>query len=290
MLKVNARAAGCHVNEDQPPLDGIIIETTGLADPGPVCKTFFAEEDILSRTRIDGVLTVVDACHFLSQVQRIRSDGAVNESAQQVAFADKLLLNKVNLATEAHLQLVETEIRRLNEICPIFRCNLVACTDQLPLDRILGSETFSLDRVLQDLGEASTPDVRAAKKPRTEADAFCAAFKPKSRHDSGIATCAITIEGAPVILQRFLDVMNSLRTQHASDLYRYKGIVCVKEETGGIKRSAMQGVHDMCMFQPRGVWPAEMPHRSELVFIGRNLDEALWKRLFEKTKEGALGE
>ncbi|CAE8697040.1 unnamed protein product, partial [Polarella glacialis] len=75
-------------------LDGILIETTGLADPGPVCKTFFADEELRERTRIDGVITLVDARHFLQQLRRDRSDGSVNESAQQVAFADKVLLNK----------------------------------------------------------------------------------------------------------------------------------------------------------------------------------------------------
>lgn len=285
----NAQAAGqggC--SGDTPPLDGIIVETTGLADPGPVCKTFYAEERLRQRTRIDGVLTVVDAKHFLEQLRRRRSDGAVNESAQQIGFADKLLLNKVDAVDDATLQSVEAEIRSINAVCPIIRCSLSTHPDQVPIDVLLGCQSFSLDRVVQDLGEleAGAP---LAKKARSGGGQFCQTFKaPAFRHDTGVSTCAFTITDAPLILERFTEVMNSLRAAHAVDLYRYKGIVCVKEPGGRVSRAVLQGVHDMCMFEPRGVWPDGAPPRSDIVFIGRNLDAELWGRLFEKAKEGDM--
>ncbi|CAE8595949.1 unnamed protein product [Polarella glacialis] len=117
-------------------LDGILIETTGLADPGPVCKTFFADEELRERTRIDGVITLVDARHFLQQLRRDRSDGSVNESAQQVAFADKVLLNKVDAVDASALQEVEHEIRRINGVCPIVRCSLASKPGEVPLGAV----------------------------------------------------------------------------------------------------------------------------------------------------------
>jgi len=80
-------------------LDGIIIETTGIADPGPIVKTFCMSEEVEKYCKVDGIVTLVDGAHFLSQLTRERAKDAVNESAQQVAFADKVLLNKVDACT-----------------------------------------------------------------------------------------------------------------------------------------------------------------------------------------------
>lgn len=288
----NLAAGGAHgAGQERPPLDGILIETTGLADPGPVCKTFYAEDELRERTRMDGVLTVVDAHHFIEQLRRQRSQGAVNESAQQVGFADRLILNKVDSVSEATLQEVEKEIRCINQVCPIYRCSLATRPDQVPLDQLLHSESFSLDRVLRDLGEPE-PQEPPVKRARTQARGslqLCAPFRPQqSRHDTGVATFAVALEGKPLVLDRFMQVMNSIRFERAVDLYRYKGVVCVKEPSGAVKRAVLQGVHDMCMFEPRGAWPSDAELKSEIVFIGRNLDSGLWTRLLEKTQEGIL--
>eukprot|EP00929_Paragymnodinium_shiwhaense_P084393 TRINITY_DN45117_c0_g1_i1.p1 TRINITY_DN45117_c0_g1~~TRINITY_DN45117_c0_g1_i1.p1 ORF type:complete len:552 (-),score=86.68 TRINITY_DN45117_c0_g1_i1:379-1950(-) len=278
---------------DKPPLDGIIIETTGLADPGPVCKTFYAEEDLRRRARIDGVVTVVDAAHFSMQLNRKRSDGAVNESAQQVAFADKILLNKVDAVTPDALQSIEKEIGQINGMCPIIRCSLKSNPEGIPLNELLASQSFSLDRVIADLGNdtaSQRQDPPAAKRQRSGAGvSLRESFRGASRHDSGVSTCFIHVTGAPLELEKFMHVMNTLRAEKAMDLYRYKGFVCIKEPSGTLKRAVLQGVHDMAMMEPRGVWPADAPFESQLVFIGRNLDKELWTSLFEKTKEGVLG-
>merc|ERR1712151_1231728 len=103
-----------------------------------------------------------------------------------------------------------------------------------------------------------------------------AAYRPQSRHDSGVSTFVVFVEDAPLILDRFMEVMNNLRREHAVDLYRYKGIVCVKEPSGAVKCAVLQGVHDLATFEPRGAWPSSTWMKSEIVFIGRNLDRETW--------------
>lgn len=322
---VNKAAAGGVGEAGKPVLDGIIIETTGLADPGPVCKTFYVDDELRSRTRIDGVLTLVDARYFLTQLRRQRSDGSVNESAQQVGFADKILLNKTDLVDPGSLREVMAEVRRMNRICPIVRCSLATQPDKVPLDELLSIESFSLDRVLQDVEEeAREPQAkrrrldelgsgegrgagqndhgRGEEGPLEERGRWlCLAGdhggahghrhdRNDHQHDTGVATCAFVLEGAPLVIKRFQETMNSIRRDNAEDLYRYKGIVCVKEPSGVIKRAVLQGVHDLCQFEPRGIWPEDQPKKSQLVFIGRRLDERLFGRLLEYCKEGILDE
>src|ERR1700709_2610032 len=95
--------------------DAIIVETTGLADPGPVAQTFFVDEDVKAKTRLDSVTTVVDAKHVLLRL----SDS--KEAAAQIAFADEIVLNKVDLVSESDLRMIEARIRRLNPLAPIHR-------------------------------------------------------------------------------------------------------------------------------------------------------------------------
>lgn len=301
LRRADAQAANLRAGigeQGRAPLDGILIETTGLADPGPVIKTFYAEEELLDRTKINGVLTVVDACHFLQQVRRSRSAGAVNESAQQVGFADRLLLNKVDAVDGSTLEQVEASIRSINELCSITRCSLSQNPWAVDLPGLLAAESFSLDRVLDELGATGAPAAPPGLPPLPKRarigpgalDVVRSSFSPKSRHDSDIGTFTVTLEGAPLVLERFTEVMNSLRAEKAVDLYRYKGIVCVREPGGATRRAVLQGVHDLCLFEPRGPWPPEATPKSQIVFIGRSLDRELYGRLFEKTKEGALGE
>merc|ERR1712014_74436 len=90
------------------PLDGVIIETTGLADPAPVAQTFFADDYIQARMVLDGIVTVVDAKHVLQHLREEKPEGVENEAVEQVAFADRILLNKVDLVPPEVLEEVES--------------------------------------------------------------------------------------------------------------------------------------------------------------------------------------
>lgn len=131
------------------PLDGIIIETTGMADPGPVAQTFFADDFVQANMTLDGILTVVDAKHVLEHLREEKPDGVVNESVEQIAFADRILLNKTDLVTAEYLDEVQHEIRRINKTAQIRRTQ----NSQVDMDYVLGIRAFSLDKVLAQVSE-----------------------------------------------------------------------------------------------------------------------------------------
>ena len=94
--------------------DGVLIETTGLADPAPVAQTFFMDEKVAERYKIDGIITVVDAKHIIQHVEEERPEGVGNEAVEQLAFADRIMLNKIDLVSEDKLKDVENMIKSIN--------------------------------------------------------------------------------------------------------------------------------------------------------------------------------
>merc|ERR1711959_634101 len=127
------------------PLDAVLIETTGLADPAPVAQTFFADDFVQRHMALDGILTVVDACHIIQHLDEEKPEGAENEAVEQLAFADRVLLNKTDLVDEATLEEVEKRIRMINKEVPIRRC----LQSEVDMDYILGIQAFDLDKILE---------------------------------------------------------------------------------------------------------------------------------------------
>eukprot|EP00964_Phaeocystis_antarctica_P064678 scaffold38938_cov55-Phaeocystis_antarctica.AAC.3 len=126
-------------------LDAIIIETTGLADPGPVAQTFFMDESIKEFARLDGIVTLVDAKHIEQHLDEEKPEGVENESVEQVCFADRLLLNKVDLVSPEDLTRVEARLRKLNAYAPIVQCQNADVT----MENVLNIKAFELQRVLE---------------------------------------------------------------------------------------------------------------------------------------------
>ena len=126
-------------------MDAIIIETTGLADPAPVAQTFFMDEKIKSLARIDGILTVVDAKHIIQHLDEEKPEGVENEAVEQVAFADRMLINKCDLVDEDYLNVVEARLRAINRDAPFTRC----IKSQVPLAKLLGIGAFNLENVIK---------------------------------------------------------------------------------------------------------------------------------------------
>ena len=126
-------------------LDCILIETTGMADPAPVAQTFFVDDNVKEHFRLDGIVTLVDAKHIEQHLDEEKPEGVENESVEQVCFADRLLLNKVDLVSPEDLTRVEARLRKLNAYAPIVQCQNANVT----MENVLNIKAFELQRVLE---------------------------------------------------------------------------------------------------------------------------------------------
>ncbi len=243
--------------------DAIIVETTGLADPGPVAQTFFVDDDVKAGAHLDSVTTVVDARHVLGAL----ADG--REAAEQIAFADQIILNKTDLVSEAELDAVETRLRRLNPLAPIHRAQRA----NVPLDAIIGRGGFDLARIIDLEPEFLNPPHGAAGHVH---DADCGTDQPHGHvhadhvHDEEIKGVSLSLAGS-VDADKLTRWLNDLLAVQGPDILRAKGIFSV---AGDERRLVFQAVHMILEGDFQGVWPATEARASRMVFIGRHLDEA----------------
>ena len=224
--------------------DGIIIETTGLANPAPVAQTFFVDDDIRAKTRLDAIVTVVDAKHL---PQRLLDS---HEAEDQIAFADVIVLNKTDLVTPEELVAVEAQIRRINKFAKIHH----AQKSNVPIAELLDQGAFDLNRVL-----AHTPDFLT---------------DDEHEHNDDIASMSFEVT-APIDPEKFNAWIGGLLAQKGQDLLRTKGILSYK---GDDRRFAFQAVHMIADGDFIGPWKDGDPRVSRLVFIGRNLNRPQLRR------------
>ncbi len=232
--------------------DGIIIETTGLANPAPVAQTFFVDEGVRARTRLDAIVTVVDAKNLPARLD----DSA--EAAAQIAFADVIVLNKTDLVSEAELAEVEAKIRAINRFATIHRTQRSA----VDIDAVMGRGAFDLERILADV----QPDFL------TDSD---------HEHNDDIASMSFEV-AKPLDAERFNVWIGQLLQEKGQDLLRTKGIL---HYAGEDKRFAFQAVHMIADGGFVGAWPPG-ERRSRIVFIGRNLNRPQLRRGFEACQAG----
>ena len=227
--------------------DGIIIETTGLANPAPVAQTFFVDDGVRARTRLDAIVTVVDAKNLPARL----ADSA--EAADQIAFADVIVLNKTDLVTPDELDAVEAKIRAINRFAVIHRTvrSAVAIAD------VLDQGAFDLNRVL-----AHTPDFLTDNE---------------HEHNDDINSMSFELE-APIDPEKFNAWIGVLLAERGQDLLRTKGILGYKDEE---RRFAFQAVHMIADGAFIGPWKDGEPRTSRIVFIGRNLNRPQMRRGFE---------
>ena len=256
--------------------DAIVIETTGLADPGPVAQTFFVDEDVKARTRLDSVTTVVDAKHI-----HLRLDDS-REAREQIAFADQIVLNKTDLVSESELAAVEARLRRLNPLAPIHR----AQRSNVPLDAILGRGGFDLDRILSLEPEFLNPAHGEAGHVHDEhcEDDHDHAHGHDHGHDHGDHQHDDDIKGVSLRLDRPIDSnkisrwLNDLLALQGPNILRAKGILDVKGEN---RRLVFQAVHMILEGDLQREWRDGEQRYSRMVFIGRDLNEAQLRAGFE---------
>ena len=229
--------------------DGILVETTGLADPGPVAQTFFTDDDVKAKTRLDAIVTVIDAKHFFGQLEQ------GSEAEQQVAFADVILLNKTDLVSAEELAKVEDRIRGINRYARIFHTQ----KSQIELEAILDKGAFDLGRILE-----FEPDFLHSGHDHN--------------HEDEIRSLSITAD-RPVDPDRFQKWMGALLQIKGADIFRSKGILAID---GAPRRYVYQGVHMMMDSAWGTPWKDGEKRSSKLVFIGRNLDGDNLQRGFEE--------
>jgi len=232
-----------------PYIDGIIIETTGLADPAPVAQTFFLDDDIAAFARLDGIVTLVDAKHIEQHLDEEKPEGAENEAVEQVAFADRLLLNKTDLVTESDLVRIENRLRSVNQFAPIQRCSQA----QVAVDSVLDIRGFDLNRTLEMDPEFLNSD-------------------SEHEHDDSVSSLSITQAG-DVNIEDLRSWMGDLLADKGNDIFRMKGVISIAHAK---QRYVYQGVHMLFegMFDDDHVWGADDARESKLVFIGKGLDKA----------------
>ncbi|AFZ29385.1 cobalamin synthesis protein P47K [Gloeocapsa sp. PCC 7428] len=218
--------------------DHLVIETTGLADPAPVIQTFFVDEDMQTQLSLDAVVTVVDAKHIWQHWE-------ADEAQEQIAFADVILLNKVDLVSEDVLEELERRIRGMNAIAKIYRTR----NAELEMDTLLGVNAFDLSRALEI-------DPNFLKEDAHE-------------HDETIGSVALVESGA-LSMEKLNEWMSYLLQTRGPDIFRMKGILNIAGED---HRFVFQGVHMLFEGTRDRRWKPNETRKNELVFIGRNLDE-----------------
>jgi G3E family GTPase len=227
--------------------DGIIVETTGLANPAPVAQTFFVDEDVKAKTRLDAIVTVVDAKHLAA-----RLDDSP-EAADQIAFADVIVLNKLDLVTPDELAAVEEKIRVINRFAEIHH----ATRGDVPIDKLLGLNAFDLNRVL-----AAVPD-----------------FLDEDSHTHNEHLTSISLSlSAPLDAAKFNTWIGHILQTQGANLLRTKGILNYQGED---QRFAFQAVHMIADGGFVAPWKPDEPRSSRLVFIGRDLNRPQLRRGFE---------
>jgi len=225
--------------------DHLVIETTGLADPAPVIQTFFMDEDVQAQTNLDSVVTVVDAKHIWQHWE-------AEEAQEQIAFADVVLLNKTDLVTPEELNELERRIRGMNALAKIYRTR----NAELEMDALLGIGAFDLNRALEIDPEFLNETAH--------------------EHDATVGSVAIVESGELDGIKLNEWIGNLLQTQ-GPDIFRMKGILTIAGED---QRFVFQGVHMLFDGRADRPWKSNETRKNELVFIGRNLDEAQLKEDF----------
>ncbi|MEM1370373.1 MAG: GTP-binding protein [Cyanobacteria bacterium P01_H01_bin.15] len=224
--------------------DHLVIETTGLAEPAPVIQTFFVDDEVESKTRLDAVVTVVDAQH-------IQQHWDEEEAMEQIAFADVILLNKIDLVTEEELATLEERIREMNAIAKVHR----TLDTNIDMHELLGVGAFNLDNTLK-----IDPNF----------------LETTYKHNITVNSMAL-LESGELDSQKLDAWIGELLRDHGPDIFRMKGILNL---SGSDNRYVFQGVHMSFEARQDRPWEPDESRKNQLVFIGRNLEQLNLKERF----------
>jgi len=227
--------------------DAILLETTGLADPAPIVYTIQTNPKMNEHYKIDSIVCLADAKHLDAHLNEKKPDGAVNEAQNQVAFADQILLNKVDLVTEAEKIALKTRIKTMNKFATIIETE----RSRAPLEKILNLNSFNIDSIL-------TVDPKF----------FSEDPEDKLVHRIDLVQSVGVQFAGDLHAQWFNMYMMDLLKQRAADLYRMKGVLSFHGQ--GKNKFVFQGVHEQINFGPaKEPWKDGEERLNKFVFIGK---------------------
>jgi len=257
--------------------DAIIIETTGLADPAPVAQTFFMDDDVRSKTRLDAVVGLVDAKHVLARLEDS------TEAEDQIAFADVILLNKTDLIDEQEKSRLHSILAQINPHAIVHE----TVRAEISLDKVLGRNAFDLSRILENDPEfLSGTDDHHHHDHDHECGPTCDHDSHNHQegnhgnldgavHDTTIGT--ISLRAGDLDPKKFMPWIEKITQMDGPDILRLKGIVAFKDDPD---RFVVQGIHMILEGDHQRPWRVDEARSSRLVFIGRNLDREKLERTF----------
>ncbi len=252
--------------------DAIIVETTGLADPAPVAQTFFMDENVGAKTRLDAVVTVADAKWLKDRLKD------APEAKNQIAFADVILLNKTDLVTPGELAEVEARIRAINPYAKLHRTE----RSNIALNEVLGRNAFDLDRILDIEPEFLTADGghdhhHDHDHGHDHGHDHNHHGGLKHYHDEDMQSISLNT-AKPLDADKFFPWVQDLVATEGKDILRSKGILSFKDDP---ERFVFQGVHMILDGDHQRKWKEGEERTSRIVFIGRHLPEEKIRKGFE---------
>uniref|UniRef100_A0A1J3F897 COBW domain-containing protein 2 n=1 Tax=Noccaea caerulescens TaxID=107243 RepID=A0A1J3F897_NOCCA len=262
------------VNKKKGKFDHIVIETTGLANPAPIIQTFYAEEEIFNDVKLDGVVTLVDAKHARLHLDEVKPKGVVNEAIEQIAYADRIIVNKTDLVGEPELSLVVQRIKTINRMAQMTRTKY----GNVDLDYVLGIGGFDLERIESSVNEDHKEDLDECHDDHHHDhdhdhdhhhhDEHEHHHSHDHTHDPGVSSVSIVCEGS-LDLEKANMWLGTLLMERSEDIYRMKGLLSVHTMD---ERFVFQGVHDIFQGSPDRLWGADEARVNKIVFIGKNLN------------------
>jgi len=247
--------------------DAIIVETTGLADPAPVAQTFFVDDTVRNKARLDAVVTVADARWLKDRLKD------APEAKNQIAFADVILINKTDLVTPAELREIEMRVRGINPYAKLHRTERCG----IALDEVLGRNAFDLDRILDIEPAFLAADGHDHDHDHHGHDHEHHHGGLKHYHDEDMQSLSLKTD-RPLDADKFFPWVQDLVAQDGPSILRSKGILAF---SGDPDRFVFQGVHMMLDGDHQRPWRDGEKRESRIVFIGRNLAEDRIRAGFE---------
>lgn len=268
------------VNKKKGRFDHIVIETTGLANPAPIIQTFYAEEEVFNDVKLDGVVTLVDAKHVGLHLDEVKPEGVVNEAVEQIAYADRIIVNKTDLVSEPQIDSLIQRIRKMNSMASLKRTQF----GKVDLDYVLGIGGFDLERIESTVTDEGPKEDHGCHDHDHHHDHdhdhdhhhghehehghHHDHHSHDHTHDPGVTSVSIVCEGN-LDLDKANMWLGTLLLERSEDIYRMKGLLSVQ---GMDERFVFQGVHDIFQGSPDRPWQPNEARINKIVFIGKKLD------------------